>query len=372
MSMMLSAAFVSCGSDKKDEPSQEPEPTMLEVNPISISLISSANSSAEITIKCNENWKIKSQPEWINLSSTSGKGDTSITITAISANESASIRKGELIIESGELSETVEVMQLASLQSGCEISIADEVILNTSATFELNFGNKAAYYYAGYFPASSAGWSDSKIITELENSDNAMTAKSGSTITAADLSENTTYVQCMVAYDTKGNRGELFRRSFSTGTSSQAPVAYIEDVSYSDTYWYWTTKIGGRAHEYYMLATSGDEAFYMALLLEPSDIAMLIKYSLTEADSLVNMQDWKRARNNEDNDLLVATWAKRDNKWSSVLSIFWGHISEDEIESNSFLKYKNTYKYEHKSGKFVQRSPEEILNIKRKIRIYKK
>lgn len=34
MSMMLAAAFVSCGSDKKDEPSQEPTQPTTPVNPL--------------------------------------------------------------------------------------------------------------------------------------------------------------------------------------------------------------------------------------------------------------------------------------------------------------------------------------------------
>ncbi|MDE7409708.1 MAG: BACON domain-containing protein [Muribaculaceae bacterium] len=310
---------------------------ILELNPTSISLVSSANSTAQIDIKCNGAWSIVSKPEWINVSSNSGKGATSLIITAITENDSATPRSGELKIISGSTSATLLISQLASLESGCEVIISDEVILNTSATFRVNFGSKASYFFAGYFPASSAGWSDNKIVEELENSATPMNVENDTDLTADELDESTTYIQCFVAYNEKGKRGEVIRRTFKTPSSKDAPMAYISDVSYSSTKWYWSTKIGATAQEYYMLVYGGDTAFLYGNFLAPSDIAMIFKDKVKNLTSYVNSQDWNVDREAEEMDLLICTWAQRDKKWSAVLNMFYGSVNE---ESSAYIKKK--------------------------------
>lgn len=316
-------------SCKKDEPT----PDILELNPTSISLVSTANSTATINITCNREWSIVSKPEWINVSSNSGKGNTTLTITALTDNDSASPRSGDLEIVSGSSSATLSISQVSGLESGCEVNISDEVILNTSATFRLKFGSKASYFYAAYFPASSAGWSDSRIVDELENSGTPMTVEDDMDITADDLSESTSYIQCFVAYNEKGKRGEVVRRNFVTPSSKDAPIAYISDVSYSSTKWYWSTKIGATAKEYYMLVYGGETAFLYYYFLAPSDIAMIFKDKVNKLTSYVNSQEWNVTREPDEKDLLICTWAQRDNKWSAVLNTFYGSI-EEESQNN--------------------------------------
>lgn len=323
---------------------------ILELNPTSVSLVSTANSTAIIDITCNGTWSIVSKPEWINVSSNSGKGNTSLMITAITENDSATPRSGDLEMISGSTSATVLISQLASLESGCEVIIADEVILNTSATFRVKFGSKASYFYAAYFPASSAGWSDNKIVEELEMSGTPMNVEDDADLTADELDESTTYIQCFVAYNEKGKRGEVVRRTFRTPSSKDAPMAYISDVSYSSTQWYWSTKIGATAQEYYMLVYGGDIAFLYGIYLAPSDIAMIFKDKVNDLTSYVNSQDWNVIREAGEMDLLICTWAQRDKKWSAVLNMFYGSINEESSAyvtqklPNSSLKKNSSYR----------------------------
>lgn len=300
----------------------------LEVNPSSISLVSTANSTAVVNIFCSTDWTVTSKPDWVNISSTSGKGNTTMTITALSDNSTASVRTGRMEIKSANNTATVEISQVASLESGCEVIISDEVILNTSATFRLNFGSKASYFYAAYFPSSSAGWSDEKIIDELETNHSAMNIDADVDITATKLEEETSYIQCFVAYNENGKRGELVRRRFTTPSSTNAPRASITDVRYtaSDSRYRWTTKIGATAQEYYMLVYTGIPAFIHAYLTAPSEMGMIFKDKVNTMTSYVNSQDWYIEMGADEEDFLVATWAQRDKKWSSVLPMYYAEV----------------------------------------------
>ncbi len=346
---------------------------ILELNPTSISLVSNANSSASVNITCNGAWEITSHPEWLNISSTKGKGNTMVIITALTENDSASPRTGNIEVVSGVATASLQISQVGSLEPGCEVTIIDEVILYDSATFRVNFGPKASYFYAAYFPVSSAGWSDNKIVEELEKSGTPMTVENGTDLTADDLNESTSYIQCFVAYNEKGKRGEVIRRNFTTPSSRNAPIAYIEDVYYSTTKWHWSTKISATAQEYYMLVYGGDTAFLFAYLLEPSDMGMIFKDKINDLTSYVNSQDWNVTREEGEMDLLICTWAQRDKKWSPVLNMFYGSISSEEMPDNTERSLpRKTMNNAHSHGRVTPHYPEQREMLKRHFRVLKK
>lgn len=366
--LICSISLMSC-KDDKDEPENPQEVPHLQVNPSSISLVSMANSSATLTITCNSTWSITSKPEWINVSSTSGNGDTMLTITALTDNNTASVRSGSINIQSGSLSSTVEVSQVAGLESGCEVMISDEVILNTSATFRLKFGSKASFLYAGYFPVSSAGWSDDKLVSEMENNSTAMNAKDGLELTADELDEATDYIQCFVAYTENGKRGEVIRKKFTTPSSKNAPKAIITDMGYDSDFWYWSTKIGATAQEYYMLIYTGEIAWNYLLYLAPSDIGMIFKDKIQDLTSYVNSQDWYCSRDSGEEDLLICTWAQRDKIWSSVLNMSYKYASEDNSNAKPVKSIK---KKSSAKGVCTPHYPEQTSEFSKHFRIVKK
>lgn len=345
---------------------------ILELNPSAISLISYANASANINIICNGEWNIISKPEWINVSSSKGKGNTTISVTALTENDSASPRSGNLEVVSGSVTATLLISQVASLESGCEVYVTDEVILNTSATFRVRFGSKASYFYAAYFPVSSAGWSDNKIVDELEKSGTPMTVENDIDLTADDLYESTSYIQCFVAYNEKGKRGEVVRRNFSTPSSRNAPMAYIEDVTYSSTRWYWSTKIGATAQEYYMLVYGGTTAFLYANLLTPSEIGMIFKEKINDLTSYVNSQEWEVIRYADEMDLLICTWAQRDKKWSPVVNMFYGSVPDESPASKTKSLSSQPIKKEPSCGKCTPLYPAQRETLNKLFRVTKK
>lgn len=307
----------SCGTD--DDPD---EPRVLKVNPTSISMLSTANASVTISITCTDEWTITSRPDWVNLSSTSGNGNTSVVVTALTTNESSKQRTGVLTITSGDLSTNVELTQLAALQSGCEVTIDDEVIMFNSATFKVHFGDKASYYYAGYFPASSAGWSDAKIVAALESDTEPDNCEADDYCsTGEDLTRNTSYVYCFVAYDSNGNRGDVVRRPFTTPAPdmTKTPRVYLKEFSCESWRWVWLTEKNATTTDYFMLAVSGDSAPYL-YYAPTSLIGMFIKEDADYDNSYINGQYWQLVRNEDENYLYVATWARREQKWSDVIT----------------------------------------------------
>lgn len=333
-------AIVGNGSTAVVTVTQEKE-TAIEVNPKSISLLSAANSMASISIEYEGNWSITGIPDWLNLSSTSGKGRTNVNLTAISANDSSTERSCELSINGASTSTTLAVTQLAGLQSGCEVNIIDKVVLSDSFAVKMTFGKNASYFYAGYLNNSAAGWTDERIVETLMSDDDFAHDVDGAFVFSDLVEEGQKIILCAVAFDKNGKRGEVHRENMTIPTTSNnPPKAFITDMAYSDDLWYWTTTISATANEYYMLCYQGDWAYYYAAYFTPAEMGLIFKDKLNDLTSYVQSQDWTMNRNSTE--LFICTWARRDKVWSDVLTTRYGYISEDENYISSAKSQANT------------------------------
>lgn len=356
--LLCSAAIVACDSDDKDQGQDEPE--ILSVNPSSISLVSNANSSATFMITASGDWTINGGDDWLNLSSNSGRGNTTITVTALSENSSASNRSCVLTINGSGGNATVSITQLAALKSGCNVSVTDKIILADGYAIKLSFGSNASYYYSGYLSSSSAGWTDDRIIQELQSNTTAKEAKDGIINHTEDLYENTKYYLYYVAFDEQGNRGEVLRYPILTPSSRNAPAAYISDVTHSYYYWYWTTTISATASEYYMIVDDGINAIDLYYDYSPALIAMIIKDNLSDYTSYIQSSDWHVTK--EGSYLYIATWAKKGNDWSPVVKEYYGSDSDDTNAAMAKTETKQT-------PTISIISPDEYENARRSIKI---
>lgn len=320
--------LTSCGDDE-DEPTPAPPVVSLSVNPNSISLVSDRGAAATFAIECSGQWHVSEVPQWLNLSAVSGVGNTSVTVTTLSENATASIRSCTLLVTSDEVSASVEVSQLGSLQSGCEVTVSDKVVLNDSYAIRLKFGPKAEFFYAGYLSASSAGWTDDRIIQAIDDG-NAVTAEDGYVITAGDLFEDTNYIQCVVAYDAQGNRGEVLKFPVTTMSSRNAPTAPISNIQYDSSKWTWETTIGPFANDYYMIAFQGLEA-WIAYVSTNAEIGLYLKDNVNELSSYVQSGKWRMTRT--DPEICIYTWARRNEEWSSVINRSFYDISSGKVAS---------------------------------------
>ncbi len=358
--LLCSAAIVACGSDDKDQGQDEPE--ILSVTPSSISLVSSANSSATFMITASGDWTINGGDDWLNISSTSGRGNTTITVTALTENSSASNRSCVLTINGSSVSATVGITQLAALKSGCNVSVTDKVILTDGFATKLSFGPNASYFYFGYLSSSSAGWTDDRIIQELQSKTKAHEAKDGIIMHNEVLDENTDYYLYYVAFDEQGNRGEILRYPIHTPSSRNAPAAYISDVTCDYYKWYWTATISATASEYYMIADEGMNAFNLYHDYSPALIAMIIKDNLSDYTSFIQTADYYLIKE-EGYFLYIATWAKKGTDWSPVVKV---HYELEDIDDTYAAKAKNKTKQTPAISIIY---PDEYENTRRNIKI---
>lgn len=117
LTFILALVIASCGGSDDDEAE-----TLLTVSPNTFTLSSDGDSQV-LKIQSNTSWLITGASGWLSLSSSSGKGNASVVLTA---QESKDIdeRKCTLIVQSegGEISEPVSVVQ-----QGVSVSLSVDV-----------------------------------------------------------------------------------------------------------------------------------------------------------------------------------------------------------------------------------------------------
>ena len=88
-----------------------PDPHYLEVTPMAVT-IDKDGGSADITISCDEDWTVMVEENWVSLSTTTGSGNGTFTVTAM-PNTISEVRKADVTVVSGWLSRRVIVTQAA-------------------------------------------------------------------------------------------------------------------------------------------------------------------------------------------------------------------------------------------------------------------
>lgn len=320
----VSISIASCGDPDPIDPVDE----KLEVTPTNISLLADKGVGATFVIKSNVAWSIVNSANWLHISSTAGSGETSITVTSLSRNESDVERVADIVVRAGNLSAVVKVTQLSALSSTkVTIDVGSMVKLNYSVAFKQKYTKDVSYYYAGYLEKSqSAGWTDERIVSTLmemtmrtpsESKEDEVKGISG-------LSSGTDYYFCTVAFNSKGEQGKLQKYEFRTPNyiSNRPSVAY-SSIDYDSYYWYWSTAIGPFASKYYMIAISGIDAWIIATIQDNDAlVAWTIKDAISsgELSPIVQNGDWSKTRNSSEEDFYSAAWAQgSDGKFSPQL-----------------------------------------------------
>ena len=105
----LSESGVSVQLDIKQEAA--PDPHYLEVTPLGVN-IDKDGGSADITVSCDEDWTVSVEESWVSLSTTTGSGNGTFTVTA-EPNTFSEMRQSVVTVISGFLSKRVIVTQAA-------------------------------------------------------------------------------------------------------------------------------------------------------------------------------------------------------------------------------------------------------------------
>lgn len=239
--LIMAFSFASCGGSGSDS-----EPTQLSVDVTNIMLPSTANSSQVIHITCNSSWNISGIADWLQISSLSGNGNSSIVITTRTANESSSVRTANLIVSSQDQAQTITIQQEAALSS-CRVVPSNITSLYYAVIFNLTYSSEVAttkilllsdYDYKHL--------TETEIINSIEKEESQI-PEDETIFTRATDSDTNYHILCL-AYDKKGNRGELVDVEFKSPKYQDATDdawCSIADAAYnSSEFWFDVTKQG--------------------------------------------------------------------------------------------------------------------------------
>lgn len=332
--------FSSCGSDDDDEPK-----IPLSVSPSNITLQSDRNSSTGFTINCSKDWYLTNDADWLMTSASSGTGTTPITLTALTDNDSSTPRTATIIITSNGESATVNVTQLAAYSRGNSVDFSNPFVMCNSVAFTYSIGSDVSYFYAGYLNSSSVAWTDDRIVNELTNSDRFDPNDTEATgLTGfGGMDPGTTYYLCAVAYDKKGNRGELTKTKITTLQANvNDPWVDYEKVTYSAEGWYFYMHKNPFTHQYYIVVMDGPYSSSWYYDYTDAEIASMMK-QLIDSSSLFPFTN--------DSDALPYT---RTPGATDVYSAVWGESGQFKLSSqlnNDYWTISSDGKPARKVGK---------------------
>lgn len=211
-----------------------------------------------LTISSNSEWKITGKPEWLDLSSASGSGNSTINLKTNSFNNSSSVRQETLLVTANGKSLEVKVTQKAGLVASCEVELDDVVILSDAVAFNMTYGSSVSYFYVGYLDKSDAGrMTDDEIIEVLDAEFVRYTPSDDYVLSFPNLESLHDYIIYTVAYDKNGKRGKLIGKEIRTKSGTNQPFASVGDVEYDASYWYWDIAIGAYSSKYYQWVMTG-------------------------------------------------------------------------------------------------------------------
>ena len=180
---------VSGGGQSKTVTVTQRGSVFLEVSIPSITIGSANNSNASFAITSNTTWTISNKPSWLNLSSSSGSNNATITVTANSANATSNPRVAILTVSGGGISRNVTVTQSGVGSIYLEVnpsSLALEQANGSKRSFTVT--SNTTWTITGkpsWFDLSISSGSNNATIVVTANSANASSADRSATLTVS-------------------------------------------------------------------------------------------------------------------------------------------------------------------------------------------
>lgn len=253
MAVLVGFGLTACGGDDPDVPIVPP--TTLSTDVSTINLVSSKSATGFFSIRTDAEWEIYGQDEsWLSLSSTSGSGNATITITAKTTNNSATPRECTLHIIAGDATADVVVVQESGLAT-CKVTPANITSLYFAVAFNLDYTSDVRtcklLLITDYDMKHKT---EAELIQAIEAKKNAI--PEDSTIYTMSVKPNTKYHILSLAYDEKDNRGEMGDVEFiSPAFLSDTDDAWcsFDDATYNNTIFKFTVHKQGRCARYHII-----------------------------------------------------------------------------------------------------------------------
>lgn len=318
--------------EKNIKINQKGKVVALSVDVTSINLPSTANASQAINITCNSSWTISGVPDWLQISSISGNGNSSVIITTRNINNSASARSATIVISSEGQSQSITVLQEAALSS-CRAVPSNITSLWYAVIFDLTHSSEVAQ--TKMLLISDYDYlhkTETELIAEIEKEEAQI--PSDETIYTRGVKENTKYHILSLSYDKKGERGEMVDVQFESPEFMNATDdawCTFEDSSYGSSSFWFTVQKRGRCSTYDVIYGANIYPNY----LRESLMAYEINYYVTN-----KKKNWLSEKNNlhievnYPNDNTFSCAFNPNGYYGGLIAAAWGIFSDGTRSSD--------------------------------------
>lgn len=337
---------------------QSGKEVQLSVDITSVILPSTANASQAINILCNSVWTVSGVPDWLQISSNSGNGNSTIVISSRTANESSNIRTATLVLTSSDKTQTITIQQEAALAS-CRVTPSNITPLWYAVVFNLKYTSEVALtkmlLLSDY---DFKHLTDSEVISAVERETSEI--PEDETIYTRPVDEDTKYHILSLSYDRKGNRGELVDVIFNSpkylDETDDAWCLFNESVVTS-TQFLFNVEKKGRCATYDIIYGAN----LRPNLLRGPLMAFEINYFINNKKKNWLSESWDlRIETNYPNDHTFYCPFSLAYPYGGVIATTWGAFSDGTRSSDINSIYSDMYAEEIVSFKGRKKETSEI------------
>ena len=297
-------------SDKKSNVKVSQSTSLITVSCSESELNFSAYEGASntLSITSNGDWKVRSTPEWLRASVSSGKGNMSISFKTLSANKTSSSRTGIIVIGTNDEKVDIPVMQYGEAMSNSQVTPKNITILSNGIAFDMDYSHASnvAHYYRGYMEASRAGiMTNPEIISTLQREFQRHLPSDDEVADFSDLKPNTKYLIYTLAYDMEGKRGDLLSTEVKTcKEEANEPCGWISNLGCTGYYWEWNVTKSATCYSYWMMTTERLDIALASDVLQAWWLEDAIRHN--EVTEYFNGGDWRQVRGGN----MIAVWTR--------------------------------------------------------------
>lgn len=277
-------------------------------------------------LKANGEWQVYKYPDWVRPSVSKGNGSQNISFTTLSENKSANSRKGCVVFRTSDQELSITICQYGSAATDCKVLPNHITTLSNGIAFDMDYSqaSNVAHYYRGYLEASRAGiMTTDEIINTLKYEFQRHLPADDEVVDFSGLKANTKYIIYTLAYNMDGKHGELLATEVTTNPAiANEPCAWITDLEYNSSYWYWTVTKSATCYSYYMMSTEDKDIANASDVLQAWWLEDAVRRN--QITEYLNGGNWQMNRKGN----MVAIWTRGVNSKGILAGkIDWNTLS---------------------------------------------
>ena len=293
-----------------------------------------------LSITSNGEWKVRSTPEWLRPSVSSGNGNKSISFKNLSANKASSSSTGMIVIGTNDEEVNIPVMQYGEAMSNCQVTPKNITVLSNGIAFDMDYSHASnvAHYYRGYMEASRAGiMTNPEIISTLQREFQRHLPSDDEVADFSDLKPNTKYIIYTLAYDMEGKRGDLLSTEVKTcREETNEPCGWISNLESTGNYWEWNVTMSATCYSYWMMTTEDQNIALASDVLQAWWLEDAIRRN--QIPEYFNGGDWRQVRCGN----MIAVWTRgktSNGTWAGKITWKGCEVSSSTTRSQSAASY---------------------------------